>query len=634
MSKSHPIRHRSRKRCALSRGFSLPETIIALLTGTLLITGSGFALRTMSSAIKDSGAKANSRQNAINGLKLLRSEVERSMHILVYGQTPENLPHTNLAAHKLEVGGIALTPDDGIVTYCENLATEKNIAFKPVFGVKMAELANPILYGLSLSSNNMSATATGYSLMRCGVPLNELGKYETSSSGIYISMILDNIATLPCLKEGQNCNEPTVIDKETKEKRVKTKLEILEDIDLNFSILPDAENEPDSYTPYRKYLEPAIRFKTDISRKVLKFDDPSESIKNTSSPNVIEYDPENLIDMTYITTGKGTQKVYLTAFARADKRLVRQTINGLWLDGMYFNGYIDNTVRFVVDASGSMDNCAWKGKFNRCNKTRMESVKRELVQLLTSLKKIAPNTKVGVTFFSHREGRNHKSWFFDHDNDGSDEQLVPIGANGALDSLESMVRSITPDGFTEPWDGMDAAFADHTTTTLFLLSDGEPKFNAINQSNPESRRSIYPQLFATWDGSEQSKCRERWWVNSDPSDLSYKKWNTHWNNKWHGKKCWTNTQTSYNDWDRIANWYISKNELRPSNQKMKVNTISIDLDSAWMRKLSTETGGKHNHVDTQKIIRNNGHGNNSDSCDSSNPSATFSHCTQDDENKP
>ena len=225
----------------------------------------------------------------------------------------------------------------------------------------------------------------------------------------------------------------------------------------------------------------------------------------------------------------------------------------------------------------------------------MASVKNELVQILTDLKNIAPYTKVGISFFSHREGRNHMVWTYGEGDSGNENQLVVIGREGALADAEMLIESIQPQGWTEPWDGMDNTFADPETTTVFLLSDGEPKFNVSNQSQPEDRRSVYPELFAAWDVSG-NQCKTQWWKNDDPNNYS-----TRWPRRWWGEKCWTTTQTSYNDWDRIASHYINKNKERSGNQKMNVHTVTIDLESNWMEKLSSETGGKHNQVSASDL---------------------------------
>ena len=571
-------------------GFTLTESIIAMLAGTLLITVSGMALRTVSGLVSSSADKSNSRQNASNGLKLLRSEVERSMNILVFGKTPDHLPDTDLEKHT-SINQNTMNPNDGVVTYCKNIAGNKNQVFRPVFGIKMVELANPIIYGLSTNSAKANGGDNyGYSLMRCGLPLDENGIYKTKTKGLdddevdvmpYISLILDNIGTIPCLKEDEECEPDLIVDATSEKERIKLKSEILSELDITFSILDDDTSlEPDAYTPYRKFQEPAIRFKTDASRKVLQFDDPAFSSK--------DYDSNNLIDMSYLNTKKSSQKIYMTAFARADKRLVRKNLDGLTLNGVYFNAKIDGTVRFVVDASGSMGTCMIMNNSN-CKKTRMASVKTELVQILTDLKNIAPYTKVGITFFSHREGANHRQWRFDQKGNGSEDHLVAIGSEGALADAEQMIGSISPSGWTEPWDGLDAAFEDHETTTVFLLSDGEPKFNVSNQSSPESRRDTYPDLFGAWDQAG-NQCKTRWWRNDIPNNYSTRR------NKWYGKKCWTITTTNYNDWNRIAGFYANKNGDRTTNKKLRVHTVTIDLQSDWMEKISNETGGKYNEV--------------------------------------
>ena len=495
----HTAKHCTHAKNRSGSGFTLPEFMMAVLAGSLLITGSGVALRSMSGAISNSAEKANARQNSVNGIKLLRSEVERSMNLLVFGEPPSHLPESNLANHVSNLEG-TLSPDDGIVSYCENKATKDGRFFKAIFGIKMVELANPIVYGLSTNYSRLrGGDSYGYALVRCGLPLDVNGQYDKTASP-YISLVLDDIAPLHCLKNENTCEALKTFDEVTKEERMKLKAEILADLDVNF-ISENNSSEPDAFTPYRTFQEPAIRFKTDHNRKVLAFEDPALSTENE--------DPDNLVDMSFMATKNSNQKIYMTAFARADKRLVRKNIDGLTLNGVYFNAKIGNTVRFVVDASGSMRECMITTN-GVCKKTRMASVKNELVQILTDLKNIAPYTKVGISFFSHREGRNHMVWTYGEGDSGNENQLVVIGREGALADAEMLIESIQPQGWTEPWDGMDNAFGDPETTTVFLLSDGEPKFNVSNQSQPEDRRYVYPELFAAWDVSG-NQCKTQWW---------------------------------------------------------------------------------------------------------------------------
>jgi hypothetical protein len=577
----HTEKHCKQVKNHSGSGFTLPEFIMAVLAGSLLITGSGVALRSMSGVISNSAEKANARQNSVNGIKLLRSEVERSMNLLVFGETPSHLPDTDLANHISNLEG-PITPDDGIVSYCENKATNEGRYFKAVFGIKMVELANPVIYGLSTNySRTYGGDSYGYALVRCGVPLDINGQYDKEASP-YISLVLDDIAPIPCLKNKNSCEEIKTIDEATKEERMKLKTKILADLNVDFIPTDDSTSEPDAFTAYRTFQEPAIRFKTDHNRKVLAFEDPALSTD--------EEDPDNLLDMSFLATRNSSQKIYMTAFARADKRLVRKNLNGLTLNGVYFNAKIGNTVRFVVDASGSMRECMVTTN-NICKKTRMASVKNELIQILTDLKNIAPYTKVGIEFFSHKGGENHRKWSFDQANDGLPEELVEIGSDGALADAEAMIQSIKPSGFTEPWNGLDAAFADHETTTVFLLSDGVPMFKEGSyQQWPNERRDIYEDLYAHWDQTTNAdkNCKEevKW--------VQVKYW---WGWGWQWR--WEERIIDRCSWSSIASFYINKNSERPSYRQLKVHTVSIDLKSDWMEKLSQETGGSHNQVNSE-----------------------------------
>ena len=591
MTKSPAASSRRNHKIQKSGGFTLAETLIALLSGMLLMAGSSFALRTMSTAITQSSEKANTRQNAVNGLKLLRSEVERSMNLLIYGATPSHLPDTNLASHEWSGTGEITKPSDGVVTYCTSLADNKKIAFNPVFGIKMAELSNPIVYGLSLGNGTSAAGIPGYSLMRCGLPLNEIGKYDTDSTP-YLSVVLDNVAAIPCLKDdATTCSSPKITDPISGVERDKTTNEILSGLNMSFSPTDHSVNEPDVYTDFRDFMEPAIRFKTDASRKVLRFEDPTISIKDpVNSAN--NYDPDNTLDMSFLATSNSSQKVYFTAFARADKRLVRETINGLTLNGIYFNAPIGNTVRFIVDASGSMKTCMVLARNGRCKRTRMGSVKSELVQILTDLKNVAPSTKVGITFFSHRGGLNHKHWSFDENNNNTSDYLVTIGASGALQSAEQMIESITPSGWTEPWDGLDESFEDINTGTTFLLSDGIPEFYRTDWTQQTDRRSTYPDLFAAWD--IQSEVCSTWYGAPVIRDGWRFKLTEY-------QSCTTQDTTDYFNYEKTANYYIEKNISRPTSKKLKIHTVTIDLESNWMQQLSEGTGGTHNSVKASDV---------------------------------
>tara|TARA_B100000674_G_scaffold374767_1_gene317274 strand:- start:185 stop:565 length:381 start_codon:yes stop_codon:yes gene_type:complete len=64
-------------------GFTVPELLIGVIAGTLIIGAASTGLRTSQTLISESHGKATLRQNTTNGLRLMRSEIERSMNILV-----------------------------------------------------------------------------------------------------------------------------------------------------------------------------------------------------------------------------------------------------------------------------------------------------------------------------------------------------------------------------------------------------------------------------------------------------------------------------------------------------------------------------------------------------------------------
>ena len=65
-------------------GFAgMSELVISAGVGTLLIMASGMALQSTGTLIKQSEDKTTLRQNSTNGLRLMRSEVERSMHLVL-----------------------------------------------------------------------------------------------------------------------------------------------------------------------------------------------------------------------------------------------------------------------------------------------------------------------------------------------------------------------------------------------------------------------------------------------------------------------------------------------------------------------------------------------------------------------
>ena len=149
-----------------ANGFTLPELMVGVVAGTLIMGGSSIALRSTQTFISENQGKATLRQNTTNGLRLMRSEIERSMNLLITrtDSTEQDDPETDL-----------LSNHGQIVSYCKQKAGQQG--FEPIFGINMVELDDPVVYGVSLSSNKR-----GYSIQRCGAPLNMDGTYKGSKS--------------------------------------------------------------------------------------------------------------------------------------------------------------------------------------------------------------------------------------------------------------------------------------------------------------------------------------------------------------------------------------------------------------------------------------------------------------------
>ena len=140
----------------LKTGFSLPEVLVAASAGVVLVGASTLALRSTGSLINKMEQKAVLQQNATSGKKLMRAEIERSLHLLIHtNETPEqHLSHTNINHKDYRES----------LNKCNELAQQEAKVFNTIFGVKISELNQPIFYGLSTS------IVGGYSIQRCGVP--------------------------------------------------------------------------------------------------------------------------------------------------------------------------------------------------------------------------------------------------------------------------------------------------------------------------------------------------------------------------------------------------------------------------------------------------------------------------------
>ena len=516
-------------------GFTAPELLVGIVAGTMIIGAASTGLRTTQTLISESHGKATLRQNTTNGLRLMRSEIERSMNLLVNRTegVREGEEDTDLSQY------------NEIINYCKGLPQAGG--FNPVFGINMVELDDPVIYGIGLSRDKR-----GYSLLRCGSPLNMDGTYisdedtdadnEKYQSGTFVSRILDDIGTIPCkpsdLPENEECPGSQPLS------------DILNQTSFAFT---------GSKSPARTSQQPALRIQTDINTKLVKFIDPYELDDSK--------DDAYQISASYLESSNGVktqarQNLYFSAFARADKRVrfgYNSTDSGEgngYPGGAFFQNITSSNLRFVLDGSGSMSACvAWSGEYGNtrrrfydpdrgyfrtykiCSFTRMEALQHEMIDIINNL---PDYTKIGLSSFSTTGNRNNKTW------EDSRNHLVELGPSNSEERQSAIrfVNSLSSSdprywGGTMPWESLDDAFSDRHTDTIYFLSDGKP-------------------------------------------------------NKDHNGYTW-----SSNDYDSVANHYAELNAARVSagEKSIKLNSTSVGLDSEWMQILSSKTSGEYIKVD-------------------------------------
>ena len=495
-------------------GFSLPEVLVAASAGVVLIGASTLALRSTGSLINKMDQKAALQQNTTSGKKLMRAEIERSLHLLIHtDQAPnENLAHTN----------INHTDYQNALSQCNTLAEQSNKVFQPIFGVKMAELNQPVFYGLSTSNSGR-----GYSIQRCGAVMTLDGRYNETERQT-IAMVVDNIGSIRCDSDQPECE----IDKEREDYSLR---QIAETTEFKFS---------EDKTPERTEREPAIRIMTDENRKLIRFIDP------TNEADSIE---TSFLKVETVNREITTHPLYFVAYARADKRIEGGQDEGEVLNGLFFRNVSSKKMRFLVDGSGSMSACIlwgsgygsrkiyWSGRYyfwsrRSCSLTRMESLQHELISLLTDL---SDDTAISIRSFSSKGYRNHRIW------SDSARGLVKLGNDGARESAIAFVNTLD-DGYayrwggTQPWDGLDEAFADNETDTLYFLSDGEPNNNRNG---------------GRWNSSDHTS---------------------------------------------TPDYYVNLNSNR--NISLKVNTIALGSKSDWMQTLASRTTGDYLFIDKKFVL--------------------------------
>lgn len=451
--RSKKPRHRCRPRQE-SGQVSLTEAMVAGSATLLIVAASAMALRSTETLITRSGDKATLRQNTVNGLRLMRSEIERSIHLVVNSDDSfdETKAHLNINDTRYEAD----------LKSCREQAG--NRAFQPVFGAKMVELSTPIFYGVSTGDS-------GYTILRCGAPLSIDGSYNETES-IFLSTVLEDIAALPCTED--NCDPPRNLKDVISESRSTNSNN--DKFDYQFT---------NGFTAYREFQEPALRFETDENYKLIRIVDPTDG----------STDPDDKISSSFLMASNAvgattTQELEFAAFARADKQVTNELTSGesQVLSGAFFKNIRSKKVRFIIDGSGSMSACVmWGNSYGKwqiyfdprrgyfwsrrhCAMTRMRALQNELYMLLNDL---PDDTQIGLRAFSSDGYANHKTW------NEFGEGLVRLGDPGVRDSAKAFVQTLddarpTKWGGTIPWKAIQAAFDDPETESLYFLSDGQP----------------------------------------------------------------------------------------------------------------------------------------------------------------
>ena len=445
---------------ASQTGLTLTELVVSVAAGTLLITGGAAAMRSVGSSMQTSGQASGLRSSAITGLRLLRAETQRSLHLMVKGgtaqegQTFSDLDHDEYASARAE---------------CQALSADQDEVFNPIFGMRMAEVNTPVLYGLGTAKGDQN-----YALFRCGPTLNGHGKYETVN--VVLSRILENIGITPCTTEGCSSGQ-----------------------DLR-EVVAGLNN---SLTDYNKSLtrafpQPAFAIETDPARKLLKITDP------TSQSDSIQFSflqpPGSRRDLRV--------DLDFMAYARADKVnrsdddfLSSENSNGAsegsqGLDSCSDDGNCNffgipvssEKLKFIVDGSGSMSSCiAWGSTFGdvertyfdgstyiktrrTCHLTRMESLQSQLRGLIGAL---GSNTEISLQAFSSGDYLNNKSW------EGG--KMMPLTDDNRQDALKFINSlsdgKVTRWGGTRPWKDLNLAMEDENANTIFFMTDGDPNYD-------------------------------------------------------------------------------------------------------------------------------------------------------------
>jgi len=431
----------------LNHGFTVIEALVAVGLSSLLIGGAAVATKNLRSAMNHSGNIASLRSHAATGIRLLRSEIQKSQHLMVKGGIyTQGLTHTDLS--------------NPIYSQSINQCLSQrhhNQVFNPLFGLKAQDIFDSrdviVMYGYGVARNGQN-----YSLMRCGEALGKNGSYTKGS--LAITPILENIGLVSCSDE-QNCKETLDVRKHLNLAQIARGL----DTQLN------ANNE----TPFRNTKQPALGIRTDKERRMLELIDPTQDGDH--------------IDESYLQiAGRRTGRVDLKLMAYARNHPISRSDDENEIIGTFYGIPIPRGggggFQFIVDVSGSM---GWRG--------RMSKLKAELKKMLNEL----PN---GVTL-SMSKFNSYTTCF-------KGCKLFTLNDQTRSETIR-WVDNLRARGGTRPWDAINRAMNDPDGRAIFFMTDGWPSWSGCytscrvdRYSRQNSQRSEQVKFNSIAVGANQS----------------------------------------------------------------------------------------------------------------------------------
>lgn len=442
--------------------FTLQETLVATVIGTLVIGGAGVVLQSSLRRVQQSSTTALSRDSNASALALVRADVTGSKAIL------------------FRLGSDSSSGNLDGSAYAERMASCQALAggapFNPVFGLLRPDSDLPVIYGLGLGRNG-----TSYALQRCGPPALSPG----SSTSLLLSPVIEGIAPVPCADSSSACPTPSLDATGSNPALSATLLALSNSLGS------------DNTTPVRSAGQPAFRIRTDDRHHLLELIDPTADTDGVVS-SFTSADPTGV---------KQRAPLYLTARVSSDaitpptpQSTTIGTFFGIPVSGLANRSSLAPGYVFVIDRSEAMSTCSiWgvisgnsvKDYFNPksqgwfrsgrgCLQTRISAVQSQMLGLVN---RFPDGSSVTICLVS-------KS------NDPCQNFVIPA----QRDSLSLMINKDFDAGNTikwgdpaNPWTAVNLGFDKSETVAIYHVTAGVP--------SQSSDGSAWPSPSCNADGS-------------------------------------------------------------------------------------------------------------------------------------